>query len=142
MYESYGRRHEATPLYEQILKLQPGNVMAMNNLAYTLAESGNDLDRALTLAQRARQMLPNNPDVADTLGWIYIKKNLPDSAVPIFRELTQKQPERATYHYHLAMALFQKGDKTSARRSAELALSNKPSREEEAKIRELMSKLS
>ena len=68
------------------------------------------------MAQKARQQRPNDEDVADTLGWIYIKKNLPDSAIAVFRELVTKNPKRAAFHYHLAMALFQKGDKVQAKR--------------------------
>lgn len=141
LYESTGQRDQAKPMYEQVLKIQPDNVIALNNLAFILAEGGADLDQALTMAQRARQAVPNNSDVADTLGWIYIKKNLPDSAIPIFKELTVKEPNRATFHYHLAMALFQKGDKLSAKRALEEALQAKPQRDEESRIRELMSRI-
>ncbi|HYO83147.1 MAG TPA: tetratricopeptide repeat protein, partial [Bryobacteraceae bacterium] len=141
LYEGAGKRIEARPMYEQVLKLQPSNVIALNNLAYILAENGTDLDQALTMAQQARQMFPNDLNIADTLGWIYIKKNLPDSAISILRDIIQKQPQRATYHYHLAMALFQKGDRASAKKSCEVALSQKPSKAEEDQIRELMSKI-
>jgi Flp pilus assembly protein TadD len=136
---------DAKPLYEQILRLQPDNAVAaiaLNNLAYMLAESGADLDQALSMAQKAKQMRPNDENVADTLGWIYIKKNLSDSAISVFRDLVQKSPERSTFHYHLAMALFQKGDKVEAKRECEAALRFRPEKDEEAKIRELMSKLS
>ena len=49
------------------------------------AEEGLDLDAALTMAQRARQLAPNATAMADTVGWIYIKKNLPDSAIAVVR---------------------------------------------------------
>jgi predicted Zn-dependent protease len=124
-----------------VLRTQPDNPIALNNLAFMLAESGNDLDQALTMAQRARQRVPNDLNVADTLGYIYIKKNLPDSAIPIYRELIQKQPSRPTFRYHLAMALMQKGDKASAKRECQAALQQKPDRGEETQIRELMAKL-
>lgn len=139
LYETAGRRDEAKPVYEQILRLQPDNPIALNNLAFMLAESGADLDQALTMAQRARQQLPNSPDVADTLGWIYIKKNLADSAISILQDLVDKSPQRPTYRYHLAMALLQKGDKAQAKREAEAALRNQPSKDEESRIRELLA---
>ena len=44
-----------------------------------------DLDQALTMAQRAVQAAPKSPEIADTLGWIYIKKNLSEEAIRIFR---------------------------------------------------------
>jgi hypothetical protein len=39
------------------------------------------------------------------------------------------------------MALFQRGDKPQAKKELAVALQNKPSQEEEIKIRELMDKL-
>jgi tetratricopeptide (TPR) repeat protein len=106
-----------------------------------LADNGSDLDQALTMAQRAKQQRPNDGDVSDTLGLIYIKKNLSDSALAIFRDLVRDKPERATYRYHFAMALYQKGDRASAKKECEAALRSKPSKDEEAKIRDLMAKL-
>jgi tetratricopeptide (TPR) repeat protein len=141
MLDATGQRDQAKPLYEQILKLQPDNPIALNNLAYMLAETGADLDQAMTMAQRAKQKLPSDSNVADTLGWIYIKKNLSDSAITIFRELVRQEPERATFHYHLAMALAQKGDKPQAKKELDAALRGKPSKDEEQKIRELIAKL-
>jgi tetratricopeptide (TPR) repeat protein len=142
LYDNTGRPLDARPLYEQVLRLQPDHAIALNNLAYMLAETGADLDQALTMAQRAKQQRPSDNNVSDTLGWIYIKKNLSDSAIGIFKDLVQKDPDRATYRYHLAMALFQKGDKAQAKRECEQALRSKPPKIEEDKIRELLSKLS
>jgi tetratricopeptide (TPR) repeat protein len=142
LYDTGGKRPEAKPVYEQVLRLQPDNPIALNNLAYILAESGNDLDQALTMAQKAKQQRPQDEDVADTLGWIYIKKNIPDSAVSIFRELTVKNPGRTTFHYHLAMALYQKGDKVNAKRECEIALKNNNNAAEVARIKELLAKIS
>ena len=142
MADSAGQRDKARPLYEQILKIQPDHPIALNNLAYMLAESGADLDQAMTMAQRAKQKLPQDSNVADTLGWIYIKKNLSDPAITIFRELVRVEPDRSTYHFHLAMALAQKGDKASAKKELEAALRKQPAKDEEQKIRELLLKVS
>ncbi|MGA2434875.1 MAG: tetratricopeptide repeat protein, partial [Bryobacteraceae bacterium] len=135
LWEAAGRREQARPLYDQVLKLQPDNVVALNNVAYMIAESGGDLDQALTLAQRAKSKVPDNPDISDTLGWIYIKKNLSDNAVDIFRKLVAQRPDNSTYRYHLGMALFQKGDKLQAKQALAGALEKKPAKDEEAKIR-------
>lgn len=140
--DSIGQKAEARSIYEQILKLRPDNPIALNNLAYMMAESGGDLDQALGMAQRAKQKLPQDLNVADTLGWIYIKKNLSDNAVEIFRDLVAKQPGNSTYRFHLAMALFQKGDKPQARREAQAALQSKPSPEEAAQIKQFLARLS
>ncbi|MBL8293837.1 MAG: tetratricopeptide repeat protein, partial [Bryobacterales bacterium] len=139
--EAAGRKGEVRPVYEQIIKLAPDNAVALNNMAFLLAESGQDLDQALTYAQRAKQQLPNNLDVADTLGWVYIKKNLSDDAIKIFRDLVLQKPDNATWRYHLALALFQKGDKLQAKKELEVALKTKRNSEEEQKIKELLGRI-
>lgn len=141
LLDSVGRRSEAKPIYEQVIRLQPDNPMALNNLAFIKAEEGTDLDQALSYAQRAKQKVPQDPNISDTLGWIYIKKNLSDDAVRLFRELVTKNPTNATYRYHLAMALFQKGDRPSAKQECQGALKSNPSKEEQLKIKELIAKL-
>jgi tetratricopeptide (TPR) repeat protein len=139
--DGIGRREQAKPIYEQILKISPDHPIALNNLAYIKAEDGVELDLALSMAQRARQKLPNSPDIADTLGWIYIKKNLTDDAVRIFNDLVKKDPANPSYRFHYAQALYQKGDRPSARREAEAALKNNPSEAEKGEIQKLLQRL-
>jgi len=139
--DNSGQHVEARKVYELSINKDPNNAEALNNLAYLMAETGGNLDEALTLATRAKQKLPTLMEISDTIGWIYLKKNLSDSAVDIFRDLTGKVPDNPTYHFHFAMALNQKGDKTSAQKQCQLALANKPSKEEEGRIRDLMTRL-
>ena len=140
--EQAGQKQEAKSAYENALRIETENPAALNNLAYLIAETpGGDLNQALTLAQRANQKLPQAAEIADTLGWIYLKKNLPDNAIEIFRNNVSKQPSNPTYRYHLAMALVQKGDKVRARQELQAALSSNPSKEVEANIRELIAKI-
>ena len=142
MLDTSGQKKEAKVAYEGALRLEAENPVALNNLAYIIAESpGGDLDQALTFAQRANQKLPQAVEIADTLGWIYLKKNLPDNALEIFRNNVSKSPANATYRYHLAMALFQKGDKVHAKQEAQSALAHNPSKEEETNIKVLISKI-
>jgi tetratricopeptide (TPR) repeat protein len=139
--DSAGMKRESLPLYEAVIKFDPENPIALNNLAYMYAEEGRDLDQALTYAQRAKQRMPSNDDVADTLSWIYIKKNLNDNAITILKELVAKNPKKAVYHYHLGVALFQKGEKSAARQSLQTALTLKPDKDDAAKIKELLAKV-
>jgi tetratricopeptide (TPR) repeat protein len=139
--ETIGPVDQAKAVYEQILKLDPNNAIALNNLAYRKAEEGLDLDAALTMAQHARQIQPNATAMADTLGWIYIKKNLSADAERIFKDLVEKDPSNSTFHYHYGLALKQKGDKSSARREFEAALKDKPSKDEVGKIQDELTKL-
>ena len=135
------RWSEAMRVYEAAIKLAPSDAVSLNNDAFLIAEHGGDLDQALTRAQRATQLLPNYPEVADTLGWIYLKKNLSDQAIDLFKRNVARQPNSSTYRYHLGMAWYQKGDKSQAREALVEALKYNPSGYEKQKIQELMAKL-
>ena len=141
LLDNTGQHLEARKIYEQSISRDQTNAEALNNLAYLMTETGGNLDEALTLANRAKQRLPNTTEVSDTIGWIYLKKNMADNAVDIFREISTKTPTNPTYHFHLAMALAQKGDKGEASKECQVALANKPNKEEEGKIRELMTRI-
>jgi tetratricopeptide (TPR) repeat protein len=140
-YESAGMHRESVPFYENVLKANGNNPVALNNLAYLLAEDGRDLDRALTYASRAKQQLPNDDNVSDTLGWVYMKKKLADNALTIFKDLVKRNPTNAQYRYHLGMALFLKGDMPGAKQALQSALTLKPDVADEPKIKEMLAKL-
>jgi Flp pilus assembly protein TadD len=143
LMDGNGRADQAQPIYERILTLQPDHPIALNNLAYIKAEQGVDLESAMTMAQRARQKDPNNTNIEDTLGWIYIKKNLTEDAIRIFKDLTVKEPENPSFHYHYGMAFFQKGDRASAKKELSAALATKipPTKQEKDQIQQLLQKL-
>jgi tetratricopeptide (TPR) repeat protein len=135
-----GHAAEARAQYQSVLISHPNNPSALNNLAYLLYETGGDLDDALRLARRAIDTTPGQASYLDTMGCIYLKKGMRDSAIQTFGNLVRKYPKYATFRYHLAMALFENGDKAGAKRELETALANHPSREVEMKIKELVSK--
>jgi Flp pilus assembly protein TadD len=135
-----GHVPEARRQYESIVKAHPENATALNNLAYLLADTGGDLEEALTLAHRAVKAAPGQDDYADTVGYIYLKKGQRESAVQAFGNLVHKNPHVALFHYHLAMALFEKGDKEGARKELAAALVEHPAPQDEARIRELLNK--
>lgn len=141
LYDTSGRSEDARKAYEDVLKLKPDDPVALNNVAYAKADDGVDLDQALTYAQRAQQKLPNNTDVMDTLSLIYIRKNMTDESIRLLRELVSQHPERATYHLHLAMAYYQKGNRPDARKELEAAARYKPSEKEQARIKEMKAKV-
>jgi tetratricopeptide (TPR) repeat protein len=141
LYDSLGRHDEARKAYEDALKIRPDDPTALNNLAYIKADDGVDLDQALAYAQRAQDKLPNDLNVRDTVALIYVKKNLTDDSLRMLRELVNQKPDSPTFHLHLAMALYQKGDRPTAKKELEIALRNKPSEKEQSEIKQLMAKV-
>jgi hypothetical protein len=75
------------------------------------------------------------------LGWIYIKKNVPQEAVSIFTELVAKAPSNPTFHYHYGMALRQKGDNRRLGVNLEIAIKNNPPQEEKQKTQEMLQQM-
>jgi tetratricopeptide (TPR) repeat protein len=141
LMEGTGKGDQAKPIYEQIIKLEPDHPVALNNLAYIKAQEGGDLDSAMTMAQRARQKSPDSTAIADTLGWIYYKKNMTEESIRLFTDLIQKEPKNPVFRYHFGLALLQKGDRPSARRELETAMKNNPSKDDADKIRDLLTRL-
>jgi tetratricopeptide (TPR) repeat protein len=138
--DSAGHKTAADAEFKRVVELQPDNPVVLNNVAFRFAEGGRDLDAALSYARRAAELAPGEVLIADTLGWVYVKKNMADQAIAILRNVVQKAP-RPLYRYHLAVALAQKGDRTAAIAELESALSSKPSKDDEQKIRELLQKM-
>lgn len=136
-----GQKEEAIQSYGRSLALHPDDPVIQNNLAFLLAETRKDLDGAMKLAERAQQKLPDNPGVTDTLGWVYLRKGMRDSAIQVFSNLARRYPSDPTFRYHLGLALLEKGDKIRAIAQLKTALENRPSKVEETKIRELISRI-
>ena len=114
--------------YEKIVKLNPRFAPAANNLAWMLAEDGpgQDLSRALLLAQSARDAAPQDPQVADTLGWVQYKKGAYPSAETLLHEAAEKLPANGEVLYHLGMAQAKLGKAAEARASLQKSLAVQP----------------
>ena len=109
LYEREGNWENAKQSYQQALQIDPRNPQASINLARVIAQSGGNLDLALSSAQTARRGLPDSSTAADTLGWVFYQKGAYKSAIDSFQEalkLTDKSkfPENPTLHYHLGLA--------------------------------------
>ncbi len=137
--EALNKKKEASDAYNKVLSIDPDNALVLNNLAYMTADTGANLDQALTYAERAKKRAPDSPDVADTLGFVYYKKELNTEALRIFRQLSEEHPQNSTFRLHLAMALLKQGDKQGARAEANKAMQSAVSPDEKSKITAFVS---
>lgn len=112
----------AQAAYEKVLDLNPRFGPAANNLAYLYSEHNGDKEKALQLAQTAKEVLPEDPRVSDTLGWILYKRGVYERAVPLLRESAEKLTDNAEVHYHLGMAYLKAGNTPAAKESLTKAL--------------------
>ena len=139
--DAAGRAHDAETAYNDTLKLSPNNGIALNNLAYMIAERGGDLDLALTYAQRASALLTDTPNVQDTLGWVYLKRKQPAQAFGSFRAAWEQNPAEAAFRSHLAMALDQKGDTSQQAEQLKTLLRQPDSIQNQQLVRMLLSEI-
>ncbi|MCP9439584.1 MAG: tetratricopeptide repeat protein [Nitrospira sp.] len=122
IHEQKREYEKAKARYEKILAMNHKFAPAANNLAWLLVEQGGNLDVALNYAQTAREQQPNDPAIADTIGWLYYKKNAYVLAISLLKEAAEKLPTNPVVHYHLGMAQYKNGDKDGAKKSLHLAL--------------------
>ena len=123
---SQGKIDEANKEYRKVLTLSPKHPLAANNLASNLADGGGNLDEALKFAQIAREAAPEDPNVGDTLGWVYYKKGLIEIAYPLIADAAGKSKNNASIRYHHGMVLAKKGKNKEAAAELNAALSLDP----------------
>jgi len=116
-----GRTNESIDRLRKVVSLAPGHVQATNDLAWRLADAGNELDLALDLATRATQ-LDRDAETLDTLGWVQLKRGNVDEALDSFEASLERRPDSPSVRYRMALALARKGDDASARESLARAL--------------------
>jgi tetratricopeptide (TPR) repeat protein len=112
--ESRGNGNKAEDYYRKALQIQPQQSIAANNLAYLMLQNGENTDVALTLAQTARQGMPNSSSAADTLAWAYYHKGTYAFARDLLEDATKAEPNNPTIHYHLGMVYSKLQDKANA----------------------------
>jgi tetratricopeptide (TPR) repeat protein len=125
LHEQRKEYDKAKARYEEVLKLNPKFAPAANNLAWILSEESGSIDtidRALGYAQTAYQLLPNDPNTADTLGWLYYKKTAYLKATNLLKEAAEKLPDNPVVQYHYGMAQHKNGDKAGAKKSLQTSL--------------------
>ena len=67
-----------------------------------------------TLAQTARQKMPDSPGSADTLAWAYYHKGTYGFARDLLEDAVKSDPGSAAMQYHLGMVYVKMMDKSNA----------------------------
>lgn len=121
--EQQGKFAEARDYYEKVIAVNSKFAVALNNLAVIYAEKFNDLEKAAQLAQRARDSLPHDPNIADTLGWIIFRRGQYSRGISLLSESAEKMGSAAEVQVHLGLAHYQMGAEKPAQTALEHALS-------------------
>jgi putative PEP-CTERM system TPR-repeat lipoprotein len=99
--------------YQAVLKLQPNNAVAYNNLAWVTSKLNKD--GAIAYAEKALTIAPNQPAFMDTLAVLLSDKNEHAKALEMQKKVVALQPEAPLFKLNLAKIQIKAGDKPGAK---------------------------
>ncbi|MEH6567713.1 MAG: XrtA/PEP-CTERM system TPR-repeat protein PrsT [Halioglobus sp.] len=135
-----GKTAKAMTHYEQILAIDPDNVVALNNLAWHIREQ--DPVKALSYARKANNISPDSAAILDTLAVVeFVNKEYSQARRSIERALSHS-PEDPSLRYHSAMILAALDNKTEATKILETLTSEAAEFPELAEAQALLQTLS
>src|ERR1700685_3121177 len=86
-HQQSGQLDEARKLYEQVLRLQPKNYDALNQLGLVLAAQG-EAPRGIQLIKRALEAVPRSPGALNNLGCLLLGLQRSKEALANFDKAT------------------------------------------------------
>jgi len=113
-YDRLKQYKESIRSYEKALKLAPDNALVLNNLAYSLSERGEQLERCLDMAKIAVEKEPDNGAYLDTMGWIYFKMEKYEEARVWIEKAVSLGHAGAVVQEHLGDVYLKLGNKEKA----------------------------
>ncbi|MEO6276417.1 XrtA/PEP-CTERM system TPR-repeat protein PrsT [Roseateles sp.] len=99
--------------YLSVLKLQPDNANASNNVAWLL--NRNKDPKALGYAEKANKLAPENADYMDTLAQVFAASGRLDQAIELQKKAVGRSPDHGMHRLHLAQYYANAGRKPEAR---------------------------
>ncbi|MCL2648518.1 MAG: tetratricopeptide repeat protein [Phycisphaerales bacterium] len=119
LHEKLGQLDQAVALNLQVKAMEPDNLLAANNLAYTLCASDPTnkatLAQALSTIQPAVDKAPQIPAFQDTLGWIEILSGKAPAGTQRIARVLPALRLNAAVHYHLGIGYSKTGQPELAR---------------------------
>ena len=110
LMDASGQHDLAAKHYKMALYINPQYAPAANNLAYHLIQRTDQKEQALAWARVARKALPEDAAIMDTLGLVYLKKELVDSAIIEFRDSLEQSADNPIVLLHLGQAYHKNKD--------------------------------
>ena len=139
--ELRGDTDAAIGRYRAILAVEPNNPIALNNLAYSLADKKGDAKAALPLAEQAYKLTGQSATVADTLGWVHYKLGDHAAALPLLERAAKAAPTSADIQIHAAFVHAALGNLPAAKTYLDAALKLDPKLGERADVKELQGRI-
>jgi putative PEP-CTERM system TPR-repeat lipoprotein len=111
-FQQMGLDAEASARFSRVIKFEPDNVVALNNLAWLLRNE--DSNRALKYIERAAELEPKSAPIFDTLGVVLLQQNNIARALRVFQRAAKAHPDHPSIQYHLAITLHKYSDTQQA----------------------------
>lgn len=108
-----GRHKDAIAHYQELVRRDPKDARALNNLAWALHAVGDA--QALNYAEQAYQLRPTEAAVVDTFGLVLVNRGRMQEGIQMLLKAVTLDAKNLEIRYHLAQALAQAGDKSRAR---------------------------
>jgi tetratricopeptide (TPR) repeat protein len=108
-----------------ILKTEPDNAHALNALGFTLADRTERYEEAYQLIKRALEIMPEDPAIIDSFGWVNYRLGNYDEAIRLLRRALSRY-EDTEIAAHLGEVLWVTGKKEEARSVWQKALKKSP----------------
>ncbi len=121
-----GRLAEAESIYKDVLRADPANGAAYNNLGIAYKAHGK-LDEANACYRRALKINPNDASAHANLANVLYDQGKVDDAFASYRRSLEINPDNADTHYNLGIALKGQGRIDEAIARCRRALEIKPS---------------
>ncbi|MDB5991350.1 MAG: hypothetical protein JWQ10_2753 [Herbaspirillum sp.] len=125
--------------YELVLRQQPKNAGALNNLAWAYQQEQDP--RAMETAEKAYQAAASSPPVMDTLGWMLVERGDTGRGLQLLDKASAAAPDALDIRYHLVLGLLRSGDKSRARTELEQILATGKSFPQIDEARALLKKI-
>ena len=91
--------------YERLIQQNPNDLQSLNNLAYMLSENLGRPDEAMQYVEKANELMPNNAQILDTLGWVQFLAGQREDALRTLRASTEEM-RMPSNSLHLARVLL------------------------------------
>jgi hypothetical protein len=103
----------AEPRYRDVLKMEPENVIALNNLAWILAPRSDASDEAMKCVEKALELSGPSGELLDTRARIFIARGDFERAIEDLR-LALDYAQTSLRYFHLSIAQFKQFKKIEA----------------------------
>ena len=123
--EKTGRIDEMERLLRELIERAPDYGHAYNALGYSLADRNQNLDEARELIRRALALLPDDPFIQDSLGWVEFRLGNLTEARRLLQGAFDKRGD-AEIAAHLGEVLWTLGERDAARQIWQRGLQVQP----------------